>query len=253
MRSLIESLSDRYDDFLKRKDQDKRDAGVHASEISKCHRQAVYTMIGEEKRGHTPVMWKRRFDLGHAVHDMLQRQFKDMANESPDIYMSFEAEVRIDSSTSAIAKELDIVSSCDGVFTFHTEGKPIRVGLEIKTISNDGFKILSGPQPDHIEQGHVYMACLGLSHMWFLYYNKNSQVITNSKGAYLVDFDEKLWDRIYKRILSFHEHKRKKTLPIKMDGSHCEFCKYSWVCEPPYLLKREMDNDLIVKLTKGRT
>ena len=224
-------------------DSSHRAVGIHASEL-KCVRKVVYTLLDTPKKSRMRKVWRQRMEQGKAVHTMLQRDFKKMAEASNGL-MEFQEEVAISPHLKSVAEELSIYSSADGVFTFReVKGGPItlRVGLEIKTESPDAYAKLIAPRPDHIEQAHVYMKCLDLPLMWFLYFNKGNQNNTTSSHPFLITFDEKIWEGIAKRCnlsLSFADaYPHTKELPGREEGVHCEFCSYSWACKPNYLEKR---------------
>lgn len=238
----IENLIAAYDRHLIQEENNTRKPGIHASEISRCYRQAVYTMRGEEKKqegnAQERIRWKRTFELGHAIHGMLQTHFKTMA-EGSGLKLQFAAEVPIHPNKQELAAKWNIHSSCDGVFTFQYRDPTtwnyvpyIRMGLEIKSSNANQFEKLQEPKPEHIEQTCVYMAVLDLPVMWILYFNKDNQNITPSTAPWLVKFDPKLWARLESRFAKWHEHLAAGTLPDPMPGIHCNFCPYAWTCLP---------------------
>lgn len=243
---MFKGLSGDYDRFLDNyEEKGNRAPGIHASEISGCERKAVYSILGEQRVKNIPARWRKRFDVGHAVHDMLQTHFERMARASGGRF-SFEREVRISPKLQPVAAMWEIVSSCDGVFTFYDEsGNPIaRCVLEIKTSSPGEFEKLKGPQPDHIEQAHVYMACLDIPYTWFLYTNKGNQNITGSNNpAFLIPFDYAVWAKLEEKFARMLEAAATQTLPDRLESIVCEFCSYRELCQPGFLKKRTMKVD----------
>lgn len=240
-----ERLTSKYENYLAGKsDGGKRKAGIHASEISKCYRMAVYTMRGEEKRKQEEdpqdsARWQRTFDQGHAIHQMIQQHFRSMADNSGRS-LRFEDEVPLHPNRQPLAAKWNIHSSCDGIFTFQKRDPEtwdmqpyIRMGLEIKSANANQFGSLREPKPEHIEQAHVYMAVLDLPIMWLLYFNKDNQNITPASSPWLLSFDRKLWERLERRFAGWNKHLEEGTLPDAMPGSHCGFCQYAWTCKPP--------------------
>lgn len=221
-----------------------REPGIHASEISKCYRQAVYTMKGEQKKEEaerdieTKAYWAKVLNHGTSIHEMLQQHFAKMA-ASADGTLLFEAELKLHPSIQPLAKKWNIFSSCDGLFTFRNRDPKtwrkettLRLGLEIKSASNASFCKLREPRPEHIEQVHVYMAVLDIPVFWLLYFNKDTQAYTPSSPPWLVTYDERLWAKLEQRFASWNEHIANGTLPAAMPGMHCDFCKYQWTCKP---------------------
>jgi hypothetical protein len=226
-----------------------RAAGIHASEISKCYRQAVYTMIGQEKRfaksddmdeEEMKAWWRKILDHGHAIHAMIQGQFHGLANNSRS-FITFEDEVKIrPGPDQIISNRWDLHSSCDGLFTMYAQNEvtqnyepTLRLGLEIKSSKSSRFEKMKEPEAAHIEQIHVYMAALNIPIFWMVYFNKDNQNITPSQPPWLIRFDASLWTKLEKRFEMFNEHAAAGTLPDRMTGSHCGFCSYKWACEPP--------------------
>ena len=238
-------LSNKYMRYLaSAADTAVRHPGIHASEISKCYRQAVYTMRAEPKHivatdPNEAGYWKKVMNHGHSLHDMVQGHFYKMAKDR-GMQLDFQAEVPIHPETSSVAAKWNIHSSCDGVFTFWkrdpaTWNKEVhlRIGLEIKSSKDSIFEKRKEPEPAHIEQVHVYMASLDLPLFWVMYYNKNTESITPSTPPWLVLHNPRLWAKLEARFAGWHQHLANKTLPEAMPGIHCKFCPYTKSCNPP--------------------
>jgi hypothetical protein len=208
-----------------------RAAGIHASEVSNCLRQLVYAVAGTERKptGSATNMLMR-FNIGHAVHALIQNDFRQMYKKS-GIY--FEDELSIHPGLGGAAEEWNIHSSCDGVFTWFEDRTVImRMGLEIKTASPGEFEKLREPKQMHLEQAHVYMACLDLPMMWFLYYNKGNSNITTSYPPFLVKFNPALWEQLEIRFTKAIHLAETNREPARDEGMYCSWCPFSWACEP---------------------
>jgi CRISPR/Cas system-associated exonuclease Cas4 (RecB family) len=229
----------------------ERSPGIHASEISKCLRRLTYSVMGETRRPPTgasrDVNMQMRFNIGHAVHAMLQHEFKLMcAWVNENIYAGtgwsvfFEDEISIHPGVSPTAKEWDLHSSCDGAFTFSCNGVVVlRVGLEIKTKSKDEFDKLKTPEKDHIEQAHLYMAALDLPLMWFVYYNKSNSNYTKAIAPYLIQFSDEIWGKqLTPRFSEAMQRALTKDLPKRTEGMFCRWCPFAWTCDPPSIKRR---------------
>jgi hypothetical protein len=244
-RDLASGLSSMYAQYLGEDNSgsEGRTPGVHASEL-KCLRKTVYSIWGIDKKEEVPIMMKKKFRVGHALHDLFQRDFKKMAKQSGG-RLHFKEEFPIDPFCNEIARRYNISSSCDGIFTFYDWvdmgprkwWKPtLRVGLEIKTASPDSFKDLKGPLPEHVEQAHIYMACLDLPLMWFLYFNKgNENITTSDMQPYLIAFDHKVWAHLESRMEEAMVAAQMGVEPPREEGFHCKFCPYSYECQPAML------------------
>lgn len=253
------TLSQLYDDSIEADEGNGhlRAPGIHASEVSKCERRIVYNVLDTpKKKSGTRKIYRQRFEVGKYLHMMIQRDFHQMANKSGG-RIQFDSEVPISPKYQSLAAELNIHSSCDGVFTFRDDPygpAVLRIGLEIKTESPDQYEKLRAPRPDHVEQAHVYMKCLDLPLFYFMYFNKGNQNNTDSLGPFLIQFDPTLWEVLERRcrkVLAIaqaieakvSEVRRQLTsfemveagLPDRKEGMHCDFCPYSDTCQPQRL------------------
>jgi hypothetical protein len=252
MIELAQKLSTMYEDFLDDFQEDKavRDPGIHASEIVACIRKSFYCLTEVEKKSSPGKTWTKRFEVGHALHEMVQTHFRRMAKrENAKKYaqtlakmngwhLTFEPEVKVAPHLQELAAHYRIYSSCDGVFTFRLspESPPfLRVGLEIKTEAPDGYEKLKSPKLTHLEQMHVYMAALDLPLAWFFYFNKGNQNSTPSTGPWLIRFDMNIWAKLESRINVAFQAAIDGVEPPREEGMHCEFCSWSYACGPKYL------------------
>lgn len=214
--------------------------GIHASEISKCMKLLVYSIMGFERKidvETVDVNMLMRFKVGTALHAMLQNDWHRIAAKSSN-RIHFQDEVKINPALGGPALLWNLHSSCDGIVTFLNDtGYPIlRVGLEIKTESDGQFEKLRQPREDHKEQTNLYMAALDLPLMWVLYYNKSNSNITTSYPPYLFQFDKKLWEtQLEMRFAKAQHYAEIKQLPQGTEGQPCGWCPYSYDCKPSIL------------------
>jgi hypothetical protein len=225
-----------------------RAAGVHASEVSNCLRKLVYGCQGIERRGDNKQLhMQKRFNLGHAVHAMVQEELRRMCEwlnqgqtpESGAACITFEDEVRIGPDLQELAAEWNMHSSCDGVFTYWYGGVPyLRVGVEIKTESALEFEKLKKPRDYHMEQVTLYQAALDIPLMWLLHYNKSNSNTTESSPPWLFKYNRDLWERILEpRIAKAHHMASINNIPPRTEGFYCNWCAFGWLCQPPSVNK----------------
>lgn len=238
-----QSLSTAYTEYLEHPYQPPRPPGIHASEIIKCKRQAVYSLSGTVAAPKPNARMNARFEIGSAVHEMVQRHFTYMSNTRKTA-PKFRFEREVSTIKTPLGQRYIIDSRADGVYTLlDVEDKPFaRVGLEIKTISSSDFAKLKAPEERHLDQATVYMACLDLPLMWFLYINKESGDRTPMVPPWLTVFDAARWARIRDRIESALNDWSSGVLPPKETGFHCTFCAYANTCEG--LQQPSLDNDM---------
>lgn len=224
-----------------------RKPGIHASEVSGCARRLVYGIGTTERRpdsSTTDANMRMRFRLGTAVHHSIQDDFVRMCAtpyRAPDgtIYtLTFEPETRISPEIGGPAAEFNVQSSTDGIFTFWRDGEAvIRILLEIKTASKDEFDKIKSPKLEHIEQGHVYMGCLDIPLIWYLYYNKSNSNFTHPLSPYLLRFSQKIWDDLEIRFIHSTHMNDIGTLPDRTESMACRWCPFSYTCSPSILNK----------------
>ncbi len=248
---LARQLSRMYDEMLEIdiEPPGHRAPGLHASELSRCVRMTYYSAVPIEKQKSTSAKMQRKFDIGHAVHALTQRDLHRLAaiHQAEELarkngwYLEFEDEVPVSPRYQELARKYRFHSSCDGVFTFReaANAEPIlRVGLEIKTENPDSYDELKAPKEDHIKQTHIYMAALDLPLMWFFYMNKGNQNTTPSYAPWLIPFDSKVWNELEMRAQEVLDHVAQGMAPRREEGFHCTFCPYSWECQPPSLIRK---------------
>lgn len=232
---LFRGFSSEFESYMdQRDDGHERPAGIHASEITGCLRSAAYTVLGTQKKGIIDRFWRNKFEHGHYVHAGLQLRLHQMAEAQEARYV-FEDEVSIRPDNNELAADWNIYSSCDGVVTFIRHGQTVaRMGIEIKTESAAQYDKLVGPRPYHVEQVHVYMACLDLPATWVWYYNKGNENTKPSTDPYLVKFDPLIWNEIVNRMTALYGTVNEGNLPDRSPGIWCEWCRYAWTCRTPW-------------------
>lgn len=251
---LAQDLKIMYEAFIEHDDESvsfpagwggsaSRAHGLHASELSTdgCQRWTVYSLMGAEKQQKVDSFWKKRFRIGHMIHAMLQNDFARMAAATGGT-VTFEPEVAISPKLQeGVAKKYGVHSHCDGVFSIRevADGPVVlRVGVEVKSESPDEFKEIKEPKPYHKDQALIYMKCLDLPLIWFVYYNKGNQNIVPSIPPYLMTFDHRRWAEIEDTIIARRADAAEQRLPERKEGIKCEFCPYGHICRPDYLAKK---------------
>lgn len=193
-----------------------------------CGRLLYYRYIGAEPRDRIPPRTRRIFDTGTKIHEQLQGYLQNIAAGSNGTEI-FVKEAAFNENNSHVANTYDIESTTDGVWTISVPDLSLRFGLEIKSMKDELFKKLNGPDASHVVQCHVYMACLDLPAMVVLYYNKND----SSLIEYTVLFQQKVWRAITSKIDYVREHAIDEKEPLQEVGYHCRTCRYAYLCKPP--------------------
>lgn len=227
------SLSKMYGEYMKAPYQAPRAQGIHASEVVKCVRKAYHSLVGTHPIPPPNAPMYMRFNMGSALHEMAQRNFRYICNKSKSPRIVFESEVP--TAPTPLGEKYNITSHCDGVFTIYdAKGAPfVRIGLEIKTESTAQYAKLTEPKEEHLDQATIYMAALDLPIMWFFYMNKDSGEYTPMISPWLVAFDQARWEKLEKRIETVLEHEAFGILPpAEAEGTFvCQFCPYKYLCD----------------------
>jgi len=198
---------------------------VHPSEATGCPLRLAFALRGIPRKPPDIINPKLilTFEIGHSIHRLLQRRYGMLEKD-----IEFTPEVPIGPETSEIAERLCITGHCDGIFKHKKTG--FRLGLEIKSISGKGFSALSSISDRYKGQATVYMACLSLPYMMFLYVDKNSSLLE----PIIYDFEPERWDNIRAKI----EDVTAKVLaghPVSKipDRMVCRnMCNFYWYCRP---------------------
>lgn len=242
LHGALQEISERYGRW-EGEDSSERPPGIHASEVSGCARKACYTILGTQKIEKPDVMWLKKFRHGHWVHAGLQKDLAAWARSQNGL-LTFKDEVPVDPYSSYVAAQFGIHSSADGIFTLRSRDQRnclvdiARLGLEIKTASPAEFEKMTAPKEAHVEQVHVYMACLDLPAFWLLYYNKGNENTTPSRGRFYVRFQHTVWNELSERFMQWLELVKGTALPDREEGIGCEFCPYRWTCTPTHQRSR---------------
>lgn len=232
----VASEIDMVEDFhvhLSSKTKDVRAPGIHATELSSCLRKVYYTLTRERKIHLTDAVSQKRFEHGKAVHSWIQEELHRMSRATG----RFTFEDEIPTITTALGKEYNITSSCDGVLTFvDKDSRPkYRIGVEIKSSSPDTYAKRKAPEPEHVKQAHLYMLCLDIPLMWIMYFNKGNQNITPMKAPWLIQFDPALGRSMLDEIEEVTAGVQLKQIPERTINPYCRDCYYAHVCEPPHV------------------
>lgn len=184
---------------------------IHPSEISisSCDRRIAYSLMGTEGVDIIQPSLRRIFDVGNVYHDVVQTSLGWR-------YPNFKPEIH------AAHKDLKIYGHCDGSLDHE--------GIEIKSMSSAQFVKLSRPKSDHLVQGTIYAATVGLDFMTYIYINKATAEIK----TYKLPVDRQLWHTVAKRAASIVAAVKSGELPPPIEGKDgtCFRCKYQATCKP---------------------
>jgi CRISPR/Cas system-associated exonuclease Cas4 (RecB family) len=203
-----------------------------------CSRMLYHRYIGDTPKEDISPRIRSIFDTGSQIHIQLQNYLHNFSkSEALSGIEFFWDEVKIEPDApgvSDIVRELDIVSTADGIYAIKTANEQIRFGVEIKSMKAEMFKELTKAHSENIVQAHVYMGCLDLPAMTILYYNKNDSTM----AEFCVLFKQEIWDAIVKKIRFVISYAIDEVPPPREIGFHCKNCKYNYLCKPPKNTKK---------------
>ena len=163
-----------------------------------------------------------RFEMGSAIHRILQRRYAHLQGR-----VLFEDEVSIDPRTSEVASLYSVTGHCDGIYT--EVSTSIRMGLEIKSASSKSFST-NKLSDNYRKQATLYMACLGLDYMMFVFVNKDTARIE----SILYPFDNTLWEELKKKLDAIML-KVVSGEPVERQPNRVvclTMCNFYWACKP---------------------
>ena len=202
-------------DYILEKENEKpwtRKIGhYHPSSIRGCKRSMYYDRIGTDPVERVDASLRMIFNMGHALHDMIQEHYEGLPGFEPEVAVEF--------------PYLNIYGHCDGVFW--EQGWV----LEIKTVSDAIYGALVRPKVDHIWQVHCYMFALDIPRTQLLYVNR----ATGKKRLFRVNFSIEIWDEITNVLSHVEDHVRREEPPPQEISSYtCGTCKFYHECKPKF-------------------
>jgi hypothetical protein len=203
--------------------------GLHPSQIpNPCLLKIYWEMKGKpEQSKHKPDSLLT-FDIGHAVHDMLQGYGRGGA-WGP----MYEAEVTLSPQKQPIAAELMIQGSADAENILVIDDIPnapiYEVGLvhEYKTIKKENYDKLIRPKPEHKQQATIYGGVLNRPVVVYLYICKNDSRVSD----YPVEFDPDMWSKVHAKATLLVGYFNRGEEPAAEPGYGCTQCPYAYKIE----------------------
>ena len=139
------------DAYVERESPPREPDGLwHPSSISGCARRAIYEMRQVPQTDPQTPKQKRILFLGSRFHEVMQAAVKS----APGV-------VAVYTEVKVLIPELNLTGAADQVVVLLVEHEDGSVELqEFKTIKEWGFRKLTGPKDDHLEQCKSYVLAL---------------------------------------------------------------------------------------------
>ena len=206
-----------------------RHAGVHPSQLPHpCLLRTYWQMEGREERERHNPRDLITFDIGHAVHHMLQSYGLDGAWGPV-----YQPEVHMTEGSHPLATSLMIEGHADAENILVIDDIPnapiYEVGCvhEYKTIKTENFKKLTRPKPEHKQQAIIYSAVLNRPVVVYLYVCKNDSGMSD----YPVAFEPEMWASAEQKARLLIAHYESEQPPQAAPGYYCNQCPFLYCCE----------------------
>ena len=231
----IFDLENAYVESVAAKERDDRSGHFHPSAVGMCARRNVYEFNAAPAIPTIDPDDLEIFDMGHAVHDIVQGKMAKLGTAGSDIEYEFAAEVPYDEETDRLYKEYGIGGTCDGVARIWLPGAWEQRGIvEIKSMKDTLFEKLRKPKEDHLMQTHLYAYRFNCPVMWIWYYNKN----TSRRRVFPMVFDMDIFEEALRRFNDMRLHVDAGTLPERDESWWmCPRCAYRDICKPSVIAK----------------
>ena len=209
--------------------KEPRFPGIHPSQIAHpCLLRIWKEMNGETSQEMVEPRLQLIFDLGHAVHGMLQT-YGLMGAWGPH----YKPEISVNADNQQLAHDLFIEGHADADNILRLDDIPgspyvYEVGIvhEYKTISTKQFEGLTKPKPEHKEQATIYSAVLDRPIVAFLYFSKNDSNLAD----FPVPFDPTVWERVKGKCVTLLDFYNRQVPAPATTGYHCKDCGYLYGC-----------------------
>ena len=207
-----------------------RRQGIYSpSSISKCERALFYNRTNVPQRPVIDPKTRFNFDIGHAVHKLLNRY---VTEAMPGI-----AEVEID----AAIEQYHILGELDLQILVSPGGHAKRI-VDFKTIKSTKFSELRQPRidktgivspvsmTDYVWQLHSYMAAKNCPLGTLFYVNKDTAEWFEAR----MTFSHAVWERIEQRIMYIETCIDMGTPPPRTKNTFfCGSCAWHYTCMTP--------------------
>lgn len=209
--------------------KEPRYPGIHPSQLPHpCMLKVWNEMMGVEGREKIEPRTQLIFDLGHAVHHMMQTYGAHGAWGDT----LYKPESKLTGEIQPLAEELMIEGSADAeniIVVDNIPNAPIyEVGTvhEYKTINSKAFEKLTRPKPEHKQQATIYAKVLNRPVVVYLYFSKNDSNLAD----FPVEFDPVQWSTLENKARLLVQHFDAGQPPPAETGFHCQQCPYAYGC-----------------------
>ena len=206
------------------------DCLFHPSAFGYCIRKLQYHYLGETPVHKISSATRSIFDLGHAVHDMLQSRLrKTLEYRFNDTDVEWDLGVEVSINDTSLAKEYELAGSADGLIKIKSNEVTTNIIYEAKSISKKGWEKLTSPMAKHRMQASIYCEALDAPYILFEYFCKDNA----ASKWFLIEKDPVALSNAINAINKVRVATQKLSL-VDREGSRyeCGDCAYLEICKP---------------------
>lgn len=211
---------------------DDRSGCLHPSAVGNCKRAAYYEYFPHPKLRPVDSSLQGIFDLGHAIHDLIQTKFVPYLKlGDPELEVDFVSEAGVPDDDE-LYDELELGGHTDGVVDLrHARwGWRQRGVLEIKSIGKTEAATLKKPKKLHLMQSHLYAYRWNTPIIWIWYFSKDQGV----NIVFPVLFDQAIFEEALEYFEVVYGHVVRKVPPRReVSKFACRNCVFLSICKPP--------------------
>lgn len=234
----------------------ERQGYFHPSAVAMCPRKSVYEFNEAAVGAGHGAQDQDRFDVGHAVHDLIQSRFDNLhASLYPAYSVVWNREVKYDQATDELFNLYGVGGTTDGVLeiTRNSDGLVQRGIVEIKSSRVEDYDAIikaDKANEKHLKQATIYAYRFNCPIIWIVYVCKN-----NSKIKFFTySFDPDVMKSIFEYYSNLLLHIAEGTLPEReQDWFMCPRCEYAEICQPPKIaVLRKKKASRVTSSLKGK-
>jgi CRISPR/Cas system-associated exonuclease Cas4 (RecB family) len=207
-------LKEIIDKFYLDKQKDKDQNHFYISDAGKCPRSIFFKFKNAPKK-EMEANILRIFDHGDHIHQLIMQSLLSARD------------IHIVSSEVNIPPQEIVSGRADAIVS---DGKELYV-LDIKSINSLGFKYLTQPKRDNIDQLQLYLHYFEILKGILLYVNKDNQQLKE----FFIAYDQERTEFLLKGLVNLKEQIDSNIVPSRLSkypsDSQCRYCQFKEVCK----------------------
>ena len=206
-------LKEIIDKFYLDRQKDKEQHHFYVTDAGKCSR-AIFFKFKNVPRKEMEANILRLFDHGDYIHKLIMKSLLSTR------------EIHVVASEINIPPQEIISGRADAIIS---DGKRLYV-LDIKSINSMGFKYLTEPKKENINQLQLYLHYFRIPKGILLYVNKDNQNLKE----FIVDYNQSLSQTLVNELNNIKINIEKNIVPPRIPSYpsdwQCRYCPFKKVC-----------------------